>query len=250
MSPSSFYYSCQDKIKESFATGIGVYLTRKVYPEYSRQYFGNYTGIIEDLMDTDGVTSHNVYYIRDIPVSRLEATSQNKRYVSNFLAWIGNQVGVTYGDDGSSAATVGLVDVFDMYGVDCTYRTGFDANLAVNSIKAKKPVIIEGWRTSEESTIGHCWVADGYKRTEAQTTYYYYRSAIELSPLQLAALTIEDSNYSRTTTTANQYFHMNWGWDRTDRECNGFYLIDSSNWKPISTPYEYNLKMIYGFTKR
>lgn len=60
MSPSSFYYSCQDKIKESFATGIGVYLTRKVYPEYSRQYFGNYTGIIEDLMDTDGVTSHNV----------------------------------------------------------------------------------------------------------------------------------------------------------------------------------------------
>ena len=45
-------------------------------------------------------TSHNVYYICNIPYSASEATSQNGEYLSVFLAWIGNQVGVTYGDDG------------------------------------------------------------------------------------------------------------------------------------------------------
>ena len=90
-------------------------------------------------------------------------------------------------------------------------------------------------------------MADGYKRTEAQTTYYYYRSAIELSPLQLAALTIEDSNYSRTTTTANQYFHMNWGWDG---DYDTYYLVSSDSWSPKETPYNIDIGMIYGFTKQ
>ena len=191
-------------------------------------------------------TSHNVDYIRDIPVRSSEATSQNKNYLSIFLAWIGNQVGVTYGDDASSAYTSDLVEVFDMYDVNCTYLNSFDANLAINNIKSRVPVIIKGRRTVGSTTTGHAWMADGYRRTDARTTYYYYTSPLELSPWQIASLTIEDSNYSRSTTTVNKYFHMNWGWDG---DYDSYYLVSSDSWSPKETPYNIDIGMIYGFTK-
>ena len=42
-----------------FASGVGMHLTRKVHPTFSWEYWGNYTGVVEDMMDNDGLTSHS-----------------------------------------------------------------------------------------------------------------------------------------------------------------------------------------------
>ncbi len=43
----------QKRLKESWARGVEAYLTKKRYNNYPVSYGGNYTGIVEDLMDTN-----------------------------------------------------------------------------------------------------------------------------------------------------------------------------------------------------
>jgi len=47
----SKYNDSSTKVKESWATGIEWSLTRMTYPNYPPFYFGNYTGIVEDMID-------------------------------------------------------------------------------------------------------------------------------------------------------------------------------------------------------
>lgn len=86
VNPSLYYNNCHTKVKESFASGVGMHLTRKVHPTFSWEYWGNYTGVVEDLMDNDGLTSHssvryseNVsgFTIREIEKSIEGATTWN-----------------------------------------------------------------------------------------------------------------------------------------------------------------------------
>ena len=51
--PYFFVHSCESKVKESFATGIGICLTWKYHPSFRLSYHTIYTGIVEDLMDND-----------------------------------------------------------------------------------------------------------------------------------------------------------------------------------------------------
>ncbi|MBO7438455.1 MAG: hypothetical protein J6U21_02130 [Bacteroidales bacterium] len=48
---SSTYNNCSKIVKESWARGVSLYLARKLYPSHSVDYFGDYTGVVEDLMD-------------------------------------------------------------------------------------------------------------------------------------------------------------------------------------------------------
>lgn len=47
------FQGVQDNVAESWARGVQWDLTRMVYPNYSASYFGNYTGIVQDLIDND-----------------------------------------------------------------------------------------------------------------------------------------------------------------------------------------------------
>jgi hypothetical protein len=70
----------ETKVKESWARGVQWELTRMVYPSYANQYFGNYTGIVEDMIDNDNSTEDNVtgYSIRQIENSLMYQKSWNE----------------------------------------------------------------------------------------------------------------------------------------------------------------------------
>lgn len=47
------YRRCGGKVCESWARGVQWYVTSKVYPDYQPGYHGDYTGIVQDLVDDD-----------------------------------------------------------------------------------------------------------------------------------------------------------------------------------------------------
>ncbi|MBX9808263.1 MAG: hypothetical protein K2X95_10755, partial [Flavobacteriaceae bacterium] len=49
------YQKTDDKVVESWARGVQWELSRMVYPLYTNDYFGNYTGVVQDLIDNDGI---------------------------------------------------------------------------------------------------------------------------------------------------------------------------------------------------
>lgn len=62
------FQSVEDKVKESWARGVQWELSRMVYPFYANDYFGNYTGLVEDMIDNDYSKDDVVsgYTIREI----------------------------------------------------------------------------------------------------------------------------------------------------------------------------------------
>lgn len=44
------YASCGDKVRESWARGAAWFVTNKLYPEFSAQYYDDYTGIVQSLV--------------------------------------------------------------------------------------------------------------------------------------------------------------------------------------------------------
>jgi hypothetical protein len=71
------FQTVDGKVKESWARGVQWELSRMVYPNYGNIYFGNYTGIVEDMIDSDNSLGDNVsgYNIRQIENSLLDAES-------------------------------------------------------------------------------------------------------------------------------------------------------------------------------
>lgn len=47
------FAKCGDKVRESWARGAAWYATWRLYPSYTADYSGNYTGVVQDLIDDD-----------------------------------------------------------------------------------------------------------------------------------------------------------------------------------------------------
>lgn len=91
INPSLFYNSCQTKVKESFATGIGIHMTRKVHPAFKWEYWGNYTGVVEDLMDADGITSDFSHkYIENVSGLTIAEIENSIKGVTTWNGWRDN----------------------------------------------------------------------------------------------------------------------------------------------------------------
>jgi hypothetical protein len=73
------YQTVDDKVKESWARGVQWELTRMVYPIYRNTYFGNYTGIVEDMIDDNYSANDKVtgYTIRQIENSLMYQKTWN-----------------------------------------------------------------------------------------------------------------------------------------------------------------------------
>ena len=195
----------------------------------------------------------NNFFIRDIPLNKAD-TTKDKKYTSIFLAWIGNTIGIEYGNDVSTARTLSLSKIFDLYKVDYSYSDSLNVQIAINSIKNEMPIIVSGQKMGTKSDgtekIGHCWVIDGYKSITTKTTHFFYLSPYELSQEEISALTISDSNYKTVTNSTVEYFNMNWGWSGNH---DGLFLISANNWdpiKPIDSPYDRTIRMIYEFKNK
>ena len=62
------FQTVDERVAESWARGVQLELTRMVYPNYRNTYFGNYTGVVEDMIDSNNSFGDNVsgYTIRQI----------------------------------------------------------------------------------------------------------------------------------------------------------------------------------------
>ncbi len=61
-----YNYNVSKIVKETWARGVQVYFTRKVYPDFEKRYpRGSYTGLVEDLMDEAGVEKTSDYYLKE-----------------------------------------------------------------------------------------------------------------------------------------------------------------------------------------
>lgn len=195
--------------------------------------------------------SCNTYYITKIPLHYRDTVGTNKLYSRIFMAWIGHQIDMTYGNTISTAYTSSLVGLFDMYEVNCTHST-YNFTTARNNLIQGLPIIVSGRQPSSRSTdtnskIGHCWVIDGYRKIKTTHNVYYYRCGHQLTDEEINALTLDDYNYVQTSTTYTSEFHMNWGWNGTHDD---YYLINVNSWNPDGNPYNTNLDMIYNFHKQ
>ncbi len=196
--------------------------------------------------------SCNMYYMRDIPLNEEELSIYPHRitYTRIFMAWIGYIIGVDYKNDGSYASLRSLAEVFDLYGIDFNHKESYDYNVVAENILDGKPVIICGFREVTKSdspeTKGHTWVIDGYKRTLIDMDIYCYRSSVELTEEEIAALTMNDCNFVFNSRTTQREFNMNWGWSG---QCDGWFLFSADDWDVNGTPYNHNMEMMYNFTK-
>ncbi len=62
------YRNGQDHLVESWARGVQWELTRMIYPNYQPNYFGDYSGVVQDMIDNDNSLNDNVtgYTIRQL----------------------------------------------------------------------------------------------------------------------------------------------------------------------------------------
>ncbi len=74
----SDYYQASDKVTESWARGVQWWLTRKFYSGYKPSYFGDYTGVVEDMIDDDG--SFKSYdQVNGYTIAQIEQTLNGQR---------------------------------------------------------------------------------------------------------------------------------------------------------------------------
>lgn len=162
------------------------------------------------------------------------------------IADVGKKVGVVYGNDGSSAHTSDLVSVFSQYGINCTYSSfGATSNYTIKqSLQAEMPVIMRA-QGSAQSTSGHAFIIDGYKRYREQYTCLYEWRWNNLSPYELPPPGIPRKTVITYSSPYITEYMMNWGWGYGWN--NTFFQVYGA-WNPNENNYIYNRSFIHGFS--
>lgn len=125
--------------------------------------------------------------------------------ISALLRDIGNQVNMSYENNGSFASPYDVPGALDYYGFNFSYLALADIPTILSSLNNHRPVYMRG----SSSFGGHAWVADGYK------DYQLYEETYELvypGPVTflLNSELIEEAHA----------LHINWGWNGI---CNGYF---------------------------
>lgn len=88
--PSFFYSNCDNKVKETFARGIQWYLTRKVYTNYSVGYNSTYTGLVQDLIDSDGFKAGSSSVTENVSGFSIAEVEQSVLGMGTWISWKNN----------------------------------------------------------------------------------------------------------------------------------------------------------------
>ncbi len=171
-------------------------------------------------------------------------------YAAPLIANVGNRLNMVYGDDGSSAFTSDLVDdVFEPYGISCTY-TNYDTELLRNSLISGMPVLLSAYSIDNASTVGHVFIADRYKRSRVVTKNCYEWVYDEVPPNTPIPYVPNKIVYTYSSPYINM-IGFNWGW--------GPYYNVPSEWFSLTgdwvscryemSSYNWNINrhMIYNF---
>lgn len=180
-----------------------------------------------------------------------DRTLQNRYFSARFIAYIGELVGVDYGENSSGADTTDLPEtVFDHYGISCVLTEDFDLSIIKQNTARKLPIVIRG-KDAMLFGSGHAWIIDRYKKDVIETIKYY---AIFDSPQTEEYLsTLDKSDATKrsvTTTITSESLYMNWGWSGDD---NGWFATAPDDWwlednGGDSYRLKYYIKMIHNFS--
>ena len=176
--------------------------------------------------------------------------SDNIRYVSDYLLYIGYVLGVAYSFTDSGVTSI-TPTIFSSNGI--TFNTSsYNANTIETYIRAGQPVMITGYT---QDGNGHCWLIDAileeltqtvntyrwfrlgddiFSGTPPNTTYYTEEDAYNIDPL-LYDGKIQVENLSNT----NKRWKMNWGWNGESN--NATFAVFGS------LPYPQNINIYYNF---
>lgn len=185
-----------------------------------------------------------------------DTVSNDFIYVSEYLQYIGNVLGVGYSMAGSGVPNISS-SIFSSNGI--TYsNSSYNSNTVETYIRAGQPVMIVGYSNGGN---GHCWLINGIIQRTTQTTnrYRWYRlpdgtysappantsyfteyQAYALDPnLYDGKIQVEQSSYTQ------KMWKMNWGAEGAyDSGEYGLY----ANWGPGGNgPYNQNLQIYYNF---
>lgn len=171
-------------------------------------------------------------------------------YASLFIGSIANEIGVTFGDNGSAADVVDFYNVLDYYGLQGIYTTLYNRDDIFESLLSGIPVIFGG--NQYDSLFywpGHTWVIDGFVYKNVITHYYYeWEYVVEPTvPVPNPPLPYEVT----TDSPSLAYFKMNWGYGNYENENDAYYSLDGVWTNPLienDNPYSFNKEILYGFS--
>lgn len=144
-------------------------------------------------------------------------------------------------------------DLFEPYGISCS-RGSYNESTVRSSLLNKMPVIVSGSNllVPVDGDI-HCFVIDGYRRTQIKYTHYYEYVYDEITSGPLPA----PYQYVTETYGSPEFagIRINWGWrsqwDKNNPLNDGWYSLTGGWTVTNGGTYDYNyyLNMTYGFAK-
>ncbi|NMA74248.1 MAG: hypothetical protein GX963_08850 [Bacteroidales bacterium] len=102
-------------------------------------------------------------------------TSKYKDEIARLISYIGKEVGMNYGVNGSGAETKKISPILAKYGIK-----DYDKDRAIDVLKTKHGVIVisgkrakHGWGPWKKYVDGHAFIADGYIKYDKKDAPYY-----------------------------------------------------------------------------
>jgi hypothetical protein len=183
-----------------------------------------------------------------------------KNAVADYIWYIGEDVDMNWGVDGSGTQNSKAINFLQDLGYSAPSRQNYSFTPVLNSLNNERPVYTKG-NTDQDffglfaSGVGHTWLIDGYLNQQQTVTVTYTWHPILNIPTPItrtrvlpeAFTTTETYNYSR------EFFHNNFGWQGKD---NGYYvpgIFDTSgegngselpsDTRSTAGNYQYNLRV-------
>jgi hypothetical protein len=137
--------------------------------------------------------------------------------ISVLLYFIGRNIDMDYGCDGSSAKPRKAMSYLKKIGYSGCDTKDYSFSAVKTQLDNRRPVLMTGERKKVLFVTykGHAWVVDGY--SAASVEYYYYT---------LDTNTGRTSNRRFSSGYENSLFHINWGWMGSN---NGYFAAGCFN---------------------
>jgi hypothetical protein len=213
------------------------------------------------LAPTNGYCNTNAYklengiYVKDheaylgINVSYSDQSSTIWSSMANYsplasylIADIGKRIFTDYGYDGSGANLGNLVAwYFIDNGVMCRDST-YDSGIVTASICDDMPVILGASANFNGQSVGHAFIADGWRKCRIRTENTYVWVWDEPSNIMPPA----SINTVITYGPIFQQLHMNWGWGAQYNGDTSWYA-PTGNWIPDGRNFNLSRSMVWGF---
>ena len=187
-------------------------------------------------------------------------SNMTSNYAALLIGFVGQSAGVSYGNNGSSGKIEHLVDVFNGFGISCSYGT-YNEAIVQSHLMNEMPVLVRADGTRK--TIlgihyyrnGHAFIIDGFRKLRQKVTNTYAWSWISDDPDSLGVRCFDLSDMYTEITYSTPYISqikINWGFSPSlDSDSYNVWYTLTGNWHTSETDpecdFDYRRRMIYGF---